>query len=835
MNDFSQYRGLSSEEAEKRLRIYGKNELSISQRNCPLRKLLKVLKEPMFLLLLITAALYFFLGKPQDGGTMLIFVGGMITIDSIQEWKTDRTLSALRELSAPQIPVIRDEKEQKISSCDLVPGDRMLLFEGDKIPADGRILECSDFMTDESTLTGETEAISKVPFSENDFSEFYFRRDSCYAGTLVTRGSAAVFVERTGHFTEYGKIGTAISQAPEKPTPLQSQTVKLIKSCAILTMGLFVLVTLLTFWNLSAFSLRERLTESLLSGITLSMAMIPEEFPVVLTVFLSMGAWRLAKKHALVRKLSSVETLGAVSVLCVDKTGTLTKNEMKVTTLWPVNINQSYLAEIMGLGCETPPYDPMEKAMLRFCREQNILVDSSFRGEFLAEYSLTDDLKIMGHVWKRNGHIEIALKGSPEQILKLCQPPQATFESARKKYEALSRSGLRVIAAAIQILEESEPVPKTILECHPQFAGLIGLCDPPRESIKQDIENCRRAGIRVLMITGDSPLTACAIAQKVGIQSTNHAITGAMLDQMDETKLLEAVKTSSVFARTIPSHKMRIIEALRKNGEVVAMTGDGVNDAPALKYADIGISMGKKGNQVSREAADLILMDDRFSTIVETIHDGRRIYENIRKAVSYIFTIHIPIALSAIFMPILRILPDSLFLLPVHIMLLELLIDPTCSLVLERMPAQPDLMKQSPRKRESSLLSHHLLGKSFLQGFVLFLVSFGFYVFCLDHLHENAAFARSMGLCILMTANFFLVLLSAFDRGWTFRGMQSFLRDRVIQFSAFGTFLLIFLMLNSPFCTFLKLSPLSISQFFVCVFFAAISVFWYEPIKHLSH
>ena len=394
-----------------------------------------------------------------------------------------------------------------------------------------------------------------------------------------------------------------MAAAKPEPTPLQKQTGKLVKTCAGIAAVLFALVGVLTYINLPDHLPGARVIESILAGITLAMAMIPEEFPVILTVFLSMGAWRLAKKHSLVRRLPSVETLGAISVLCVDKTGTITMNQMKVTETWACSGDTGELCELMGLGCETDAYDPMENAMLEHCEALGIRRTHIFGGELLSEYAFTNELKMMGHVWRHEGEVLIAAKGSPERLLTICALTEEQRAEAEAQISAMSQQGLRVIAIGIQKLDGEDDMPETLTGCRLTLLGLVGLCDPPRPGIKADIATCTRAGIRVMMITGDNGVTASAIARQVGIPNPDNVITGDMLEKMSDEQLRECVRSVSVCSRVIPEHKMRIVQALRANGEIVAMTGDGVNDAPALKHADIGIAMGKRGSEVSREGS----------------------------------------------------------------------------------------------------------------------------------------------------------------------------------------------------------------------------------------
>lgn len=827
--------GLTTAEAKRLQDEYGKNELASQKKESFFGKALHIICEPMFLLLIVAAVIYFILGEPRDGAIMLVFVIGIISIDIIQEWKTDKTLNALRDLSAPHIKVLRDGTEKEIASADLVPGDLMLIHEGVKIPADGVVIRCADLCVDESSLTGEAEGVWKVTAGGSASGEDYWRKDYCYAGTLVTQGTATVQVDKIGSSTEYGKIGAGVASAQDAPTPLQKQTGSLVKLCAGIAAVLFALVGVFTYLNIPDHPFGARMVESILSGVTLAMAMIPEEFPVILTVFLSMGAWRLAKKQSLVRKLPSVETLGAVSVLCVDKTGTITMNRMKVQDSWAADGNEHMLFETMGLGCETDAYDPMEKAMLLCCENHGITSEYLFSGELITEYPFTNELKMMGHVWRRNGHTIIAAKGSPERLLTVCEMTDAQREAAEQKVTEMSRQGLRVIAVGIQMPEIDSDIPTAITDCRLTLLGLIGLADPPREGVAQDIATCNRAGIRVVMITGDNGITAAAIAQKTGLSHDGTIITGDTLEQMSDDELREAVKTVSIFSRVIPEHKMRIVKAFKENGEIVAMTGDGVNDAPALKYADIGIAMGKRGSEVSREAADLILLDDNFTTIVETVKDGRRIYDNIRKAVGYVFTIHIPIALSSLLAPMLGIAPTALMLLPIHVVLMELIIDPTCSIVLERQPAETDIMERAPRDPKKTLISVAGLCKSILQGLIIFAASFGTYFTVLSGNAENAPLARTMGLAVIMLSNLFLVQVNSSDHDFAWKSFLRLSCDKVMWAANIGTILMLLIILYTPLNGFLKLAPLSASMFGMAFAIAGASVLWYELVKAAKH
>ena len=827
--------GLTDEQAKILQEQFGKNELTDKKKQSFFMKVLHIISEPMFLLLIIAAVIYFILGEPRDGAIMLIFVLGIISIDVIQEWKTDKTLDALKGLTAPRSKVIRNGKEQIIPSVDLVPGDLIIIAEGEKIPADGEIIRENDLCADESSLTGEAEGVWKTALSSiSNSSAEYWRKDYCYAGTMVLQGSAIIRVKKIGMATEYGKIGVSVASAAESPTPLQKQTGRLVKFSAGIAAVLMISVCIITYFNIRDHIFKDRIIESILAGITLAMAMIPEEFPVILTVFLSMGAWRLAKKQSLVRKLPSVETLGAVSVLCVDKTGTITMNQMTVRETWAVDGNTNAFCELMGLACEAETYDPMEKAMLLHCETLGIARSHLFGGRLITEYPFTSELKMMGHVWNHDGEIIVVAKGSPESILKICSMSGTEYRQSEEKMNEMQRQGLRVIAVGTMKLDSELKIPAVITDCSLTLQGLVGLADPPRDSVKEDIRKCNKAGVRVVMITGDNGITASSIARQIGMPDSDKIITGYELDQMGGEMLRDRVRNVSIFSRVIPEHKMRIVKALKENGEIVAMTGDGVNDAPALKNADIGIAMGKRGSEVSREAADLILMDDNFSTIVDTIQDGRRIYDNIRKAVGYVFTIHIPIALAALLAPFLGVNPASLLLLPVHVVLLELVIDPTCSIVLERQPAERDIMERKPRNPQENILTPGTFTKSILQGLFIFAASFITYYVLLQQNPDNAALARAMGISVIIMANLFLVQVNSSNYDFAVHSMIRLAKDKVMWFVFIGTVAGLSLMLYTPLSGALKLVPLSAGQFFAAVGIAAVSVLWYEIVKYFK-
>ncbi|WP_283624985.1 cation-translocating P-type ATPase [Clostridium butyricum] len=744
--------GLNSEEVEKLQKKYGMNELVSQEKPNMLKKFLGVFKEPMFLLLLIAATVYFLLGAPKDGAIMLVFVGFVASITFIQEWKTEKTMNALKDLTSPKVNTLRNGKNILIKSTELVPGDVVFLSEGERIPADCIVLEPSNFSVDESILTGESEYVMKVSTTQSEKSTDYWKKDILYAGTLCVFGKCTAIVKFTGINTEYGKIGKAISEAKDEPTPLQKKVSILVKNIAIA--GVILCISVMVASYFYSFDI----LNSILSGISLAMAIIPEEFPVVLTVFLSMGAYRLAKNNTLMRKISAVETLGSATVLCVDKTGTITQNKMKVKSIYSdgrifnnEDLKNQELSDLMVLSCDKDPYDPMEKAILEAANLFQL--ETVYKYDLSKKIAFDSKTKRMANIYIKDNKYYVAVKGSAETVLGLCNLDKQTMDEINIEIDKMASNGLRVLALADCTSEEVYEN----LECYElTFKGLVGLQDPPKEGVEEAIKLCKKAGIRVVMITGDYSKTAMAIGEEIGLKFTDKVIVGNEIDSLSENELCEVVKSCDVFSRVIPEQKMKIVKALKKNGEIVAMTGDGVNDAPALKSADIGIAMGQRGTEVAKEAADMILMDDNFTTIVKSVKDGRRVYDNIRKAMVYILIIHIPIAAMAMFAPLFNLPP---LLLPMHIMLLELIIDPTCSIVFEGEPAEANIMENPPRLPQEPILTRSLTIKVVLQGIIMFLAAFMPFHYMID-LGISSEYARSFSLITFIVANVTLVLVN---------------------------------------------------------------------------
>ena len=717
-------RGLSEEEAAARLSAEGWNEIPSAARRTTLRIALDVAREPMFVLLLAAGGLYVLLGDLREALLLLGSVLVILAITLVQERRTERALEALRDLSSPRALVVRGGVQRRIAGREVARGDLLVIAEGDRVAADALlVLASSDLSTDESLLTGEsvpvgkTAAASAVPLGRPGGDDTPF----VYSGTLAVRGHGVAVVAATGAATEMGRIGRALATLETERTPLQREIGRVVRLLAA-GGGVLCAMVFLAFGLL-----HHEWLDGLLAGITLAMALLPEEFPVVLTVFLALGAWRIARSRVLTRRVPAVEALGAATVLCVDKTGTLTFNRMAVVALVgddgavarrdaedaPLPPQLVPLARLAVRASLDVPFDPMEQALHRLGAVLEDDAEPSARP--VRDYPLQPGLPAMGRVWLRDGAAtaEVAVKGAPEAVATLCGLDPEARARLDDTVAALADSGLRVIAIAAAEVPVAH-IPSALDEVQAlRMEGLVGLADPVRPTVPAAIAECRRAGIRVVMITGDHVATARSIARTIGLDGGGAVLTGADIDAMDDDSLGERAATVSVCARVVPEQKLRLVRALQARGEVVAMTGDGVNDAPALRAAHIGVAMGGRGADVARESAALVLLDDDFASIVVAVRLGRRIFDNLVKAITYILAVHVPIAgLSLI--PVLVGWP--LMLLPLHIVFLELIIDPSCSLVFEAEPAEPDVMDRPPRDRSRPLFSRHTVAISVLQG-----------------------------------------------------------------------------------------------------------------------
>ncbi len=763
--------GLTEHEALERLALDGYNELPSAKKRTFLHILLEVIREPMFLMLIACGVLYSFLGDIEEAIMLLGFVFVIITITFFQEQKTERALEALRDLSSPRTLVIRDGKQQRIAGREVVRDDIVLIAEGDRIPADAVLLTGNNINVDESLLTGESVPVRKKPWDGRlemgrpggDDLPFV------YSGTLVVKGQGITQVRSTGPNTEIGKIGRALQILEPEDTNLQQQTGKIVRNFAAIGIGLCVLVVIV--FGLT----RGDWLNGFLAGLTLAMATLPEEFPVVLTIFLALGAWRISQRKVLTRRVPAVEMLGAATVLCVDKTGTLTLNRMTVTKIAvedqivPVDRKQHILAEHLHevveysiLASPADPFDPMEKAMKELGGRTLANTEHLHKDWILIkEYPLSEKLLAMSHVWRSPNGTDyvIAAKGAPEAIADLCHFDAQEIERISAQVNSMAEDGLRVIGVAKAHFSRAA-LPTEQHDFNFEFIGMVGLSDPVRPEIAHAVQECYTAGVRVIMITGDYPGTARNIANQIGLNHGGEIINGLELDLMDDAELQERIKTVCIFARAVPEQKLRIVNALKANGEVVAMTGDGVNDAPALKAAHIGIAMGGRGTDVAREAAALVLLDDNFASIVQAVRMGRRIFDNLKKAMAFIFSVHIPIAGMSL-IPVLFKWP--LALLPVHILFLELIIDPACTVVFEMEADEKDVMNRPPRRLDDPLFGRVMILTGLIQGLGLLAVVLGVYTFCL-YQNLGEAEARMIGFVCMVLGNLGLIFT---NRSWS--------------------------------------------------------------------
>src|SRR5579863_4690897 len=842
--DFSSFTGLSDVSARERLAADGPNELPAAKARGVLPIALEVARQPMFMLLVAAGALYMLMGKPGDALVLLGFVFVVMGITIVQERRTERALDALRDLSSPRALVVRMGRRQRIAGSDVVRGDILLLNEGDRVPADAILRRCSNLSVDESLLTGESVPVRKTP------SDSALQLDrpggdelpSVFAGTLVTSGQGIAEVVATGVRSELGKIGKALQKIEPEPTQLQKETGSIVRTLAVV--GLIACTVAAVGYGLSRGGSWQVWKDGLLAGIAMAMAVLPEEFPVILTVFLALGAWRISRSRVLTRRLPVIETLGAATVLCVDKTGTLTQNQMTLrmlaTEAAAVEVDESLRTVSNGLGAvlqsavlasKPDPFDPMERA-LQAARDRLLprAKDAQRDWEMAREYPLTPELLAVSHVW-RYGHdssVVVASKGAPEAIADLCRfsPDRRAHLSAQVKQ--LASRGLRVLCVARTELPARE-LPAEQARLVQQFLGLVAFEDPLRRSVPAAVAECRAAGIRVIMITGDYPETACNIARQAGLSRPESVITGKELEGISDAELADRIRETQVFARVVPEQKLRIVRALKANCEVVAMTGDGVNDAPALKAAHIGIAMGGRGTDVAREAASLVLLDDDFSSIVATVKLGRRIYDNIKKAITFTVAVHVPIAGLSI-APVL--LPGwPLLLLPVHIAFLELIIDPSCSLIFEAEQAEADIMSRRPRNAAERLFTGRTVATAVLQGLSALAVCL--LIVLLARSGHGPDAARALSFAALVVSFLMIILV---NRSWT-RSALSMMRapNMALWWVLSGAAVFLGAILTvPPLQRLFSFSPLHADDLAASLIAGFVCLMWFELLKRFS-
>lgn len=836
-NDFK--KGLSEKEAEEILKNEGYNELPAQKKQSWFSVLKGVLSEPMLLLLIAAGVIYLFLGEIKDTLVLLLSVFVVIGISFYQQRKTERTLEALRDLSSPRATVIRDGEQTRIPSRELVPGDIIVIHEGDRVPADAAVLESDNLNIDESLLTGESLPVRKTVWDGKTASGRPGGDDLpfIYSGSLVTGGSGIAEVSCTGTKTEIGRIGKSLESIKKEDTLLQKETTKIVRYVAVIGAALCALVVIVYAIT------KEDLLGGFLAGLTLSMSMVPEEFPVVLVVFLTLGAWRISRSKVLTRRPAAIETLGAATVLCTDKTGTLTMNKMELECVYRDgeffeignwtgrSLSEKFrpLLENSVLACQKNSFDPIEKELEK--KENKFFAERNHDGfSIVKKYPLSKRLMALTQVWIKNGDSGFfaASKGAPESILSLCKINEEERKTILSKVREMSAKGMRILGVASA--RHHGDLPESQQGFDFKFEGLLGFLDPVRSTAPEAVREAYEAGMRVIMITGDYPGTAQFVAKEIGIKNHDLFLTGEDLESMSRKELREKIKTINIFARVLPEQKLAIVEALKANGEIAAMTGDGVNDAPALKAANIGIAMGGRGTDVAREASSLVLLNDDFSSIVSAVRLGRRIYDNLKGAMGYVLAIHVPIAGMTV-LPLFFGMP--MVLLPAHIAFLELIIDPACSTVFESVKEAPGIMKRPPRNLRQPLFDGGMVTVSVLQGLGVFLAAFILYVYTFKN-GGNEFEARSIAFSTLVLGNLLLIAVNISWRQNIHKILLS--ANRLLLIMILMALLCLLAVLNIPFLSDLfHLAPLRADDFILILLALVLSLAWFEIFKRVNY
>jgi len=813
-------RGLSTEEATRLLASHGHNELPQEHSNHLLRLILATLREPMILLLLVTAVLYGLLGDGTESALLIASALVVIGIDLIQEFRSSRALQALKDLASPRALVLRDDVPVRIPAREVVPNDILVLSEGDRVAADAQVLSNAALSVDESLLTGESVPVHKSSTDPNSI---------VHGGSLVVRGSGIARVTATGAHTEMGKIGAALAAVQQTKSPLQRETTRLVRLCAIAGLGFCVIV--IVMYGL----LRGSWIEATLTGIALAMSLLPEEFPVVLSVFLALGARRLAASGLLVHRMPAVEGLGTITVLCVDKTGTLTMNEMTVAaveatkaerhSITPERILSNEERELLSTAqyaTKFPAWDPMDKAVQTAARLHQIELPTLSP---TLEHPVTSELPAMIHCYADDERSFIAVKGMPEAVLKLCRQYEAEQLVVLEHVTSFAAEGMRVLGVA----RASTFTLELPIDNHEyEFLGLLAFHDPLRPGVPAAVRECYGAGIRVVMITGDYPVTASTIAGQAGIANSDRVLTGSQLLALNGEALKEELQSTNVFARINPMQKLQIVEVLKQSGAIVGMTGDGVNDAPALKAAHIGIAMGARGTDVAREAAAVVLTKDDFPSLARAIRQGRRTYDNIKKAMYYVLAMHIPIAGLSV-LPLFTGLPIIFY--PIHIVLLELIIDPVSAIVFEAEPEEATVMQRPPRDPRKSMFTRSHITIALLQGISILVFVGAVYLISFYRTHSEFE-SRTLAFATLVLSNLTLAMV---NRSWTHTFLATLrIRNAALWFSIVGGLVLLFLITAvKPLSTLFHFGPFHFVDWILTAAVAAASLTWFELLKLL--
>ncbi|MEZ4945474.1 MAG: cation-translocating P-type ATPase [Cyclobacteriaceae bacterium] len=815
--------GLTNEQVIHARQKYGENKLNYKQENNVLDAIIKLAKEPMIILLFAAALIYLISGKTGDA----IFLASAIIVVSIislyQDSRSRNALQKLKKLSQPNCKVIRNGEVEEINSEEVVVGDSLMVEEGTSIIADGIIAHSNDFSVNESILTGESLSVFKDKDKEDNL---------IFKGTTVASGLAIATITHIGNETKLGKIGKSLESIDEEKTPLELQITHFVKTMVIAGAIVFLVV-----WAINYYRSYDVL-DSLLKALTLAMSILPEEIPMAFTSFMAIGAWRLMKLGVVVRQMKTVETLGSATVICTDKTGTITENKMSLAKVFTLNSkrisspeeaneDEKALIKIAMWASEPIPFDAMEVS-LHHAYEEVQEEDDRPNFKLISEYPLGGKPPMMTHIFEDNlGKRIIAAKGAPEALMAVSHLTPTDKDEIQKAIENITRQGYRVLGVG-QCDFEGVEFPKTQQEFKFNFKGIIAFYDPPKKNISKVFEDFYEAGISVKIITGDNAATTTAIAEQVAFRGFDNSITGDELMKLSEKELEERVMDTNIFTRMFPEAKLRIINALKAKNQIVAMTGDGVNDGPALKAAHIGIAMGKKGTEIAKQAASLILMEDDLSKMVAAIAMGRKIYTNLKKAIQYIISIHIPIILT-VFIPLALgwIYPNILS--PVHIIFLELIMGPTCSIIFENEPMEKNTMSQKPRPFTTTFFNWEELTTSIIQGLVITLGILAIYQYSVGMLYDEAL-TRTMVFTVLITTNIFLTLV---NRSFYYSILTTlrYKNNLVLIIITITIGIMGLLLFVPPLTSFFKFVTLNFSQLAICIGVGFVSVAWYELVK----
>ena len=731
--------GLTSNQAQQLL-MRGHNIVTPEPTWQRWRKYLGPLTDPMVLLLLIAAPTYFFIGDVQDAVVTLIAIVPIIAVGWVLESKAHRTLKKLGERIARQCYVLRDGQVQRIPSTHLVVGDIVLVHEGDVVSADMSLIHAADLFLDESALTGESSPVRK---------SFTTDAGTLLAGTTIMSGRAYCQVTATGQDTEYGRIGLLLARSKKPKTPLQRAITRLVRLLVTGALLFSVAVVLVEHAHGHSWPL------AVIAGVSLLIAVLPEEFPIVYSLYLSLGAWKLSKDHALIRDLPGVETLGSVTVICTDKTGTLTTGHLSLDGMHSQTLSTRELLTEAVLACERSAFDPLDQAIVHYAQAHEIDVPAVHSQALVREWAFDAAMKRVTYVWEsREGAIHVASKGTYEGLSALSRMTDDDRRIYDRIHSEFASQGMRILALSVGH-GSRDSISRDVDESQLELVGLLAFRDPPREHVPASLRQCYEAGIRIIMVTGDHPDTALAIAESIGLVHADgtaaHVSSGADLENSGDRDLL--IRETDVFARIRPDQKHFLVESLRNQGEVVAMTGDGVNDAAALRAAHIGIAMGQRGTDVAREAATMVLLDDDFSTIVTAARNGRRIYDNLTMAFAYLIAIHVPLAVVGLAIPLMGL---PLLLLPIQLIVLEIVVHPIVALVFEAQPAAPNVMQRPPRPSEYAM-TWDILKRPFAMGFRLS-VSLVLAYWLALHWGWTDVQARGMGFSTLLLVQPFLIV-----------------------------------------------------------------------------